>query len=176
MEAFLFDLLKIFLQALFFLGLVMISIWFYFRMKPAPRAPVTAAAPEPSSGKETSLTLKLQACERLILFLERITPNHLILRVMTPDMTALQLQGALTRTVREEFEYNLSQQLYLSTKTWDMVRNAKEETIRLINTAASEMKEGSTARDLAGTILQIDLKQERSPVTQAIEAIKREVR
>ncbi|MBE0648922.1 MAG: hypothetical protein IH596_14215 [Bacteroidales bacterium] len=176
MEAFLFDLIKIFLQALFFLALVLTAIWFYFRLRPNPANTYTLPVVDPANNKEVVHTLRLQACERLVLFLERITPNNLLLRVNTPDMSALQLQVALIRTVREEFEYNLSQQLYLTTETWELIRNAKEETIRQINTAASGMKEGSSSRDLAGAILKLSLSQERAPASIAIEAIKREIR
>ncbi|MBL7138845.1 MAG: hypothetical protein ISS17_08730 [Bacteroidales bacterium] len=176
MESFIFDLIKIFLGVLFLLGLTLTAIWFYFRIKPKASRESEIDRPDAMTGKEVITTLKLQACERLILFLERITPNNLILRVHTPDMSAAQLQGAMIRTVREEFEYNLSQQLYLTSKTWELIRSAKEEILRQINTAASGLKEGGSARDLAGAILQLSLSQERSPVSTALEAIKNEIR
>ncbi len=176
MESFFIDTLQLFFQALFFLAIILVAIWFYFKLRPKPIERLSVAHTDPTNEKNIVSTLKLQACERLILFLERITPNNLILRVHTPDMTASQLQAALIRTVREEFEYNLSQQLFLSTKTWELIRNAKEEIIRQINMAASDLKEGRSARDLAGIILQLSLSQEREPVILAIEAIKSEIR
>jgi len=174
MEAFFFDLIKIFLQALFFLILVLTSIWFYFKIRPKSQETQLKDLQESSGKKEIVSTLRLQACERLILFLERITPNNLILRVHATDMTASQLHAALIRTVREEFEYNLSQQLYLSTQTWELIRNAKEDTIRQINAAASDLKVGGSARDLAGIVLNLSLSQDRAPVSIAIEAVKKE--
>lgn len=176
MESFLVGTLQLLLQALFLLGAVLIAIWFYFRIRMKQPECRSAIHPDQPGEKEVICTLRLQAAERLILFLERIAPNSLILRVHTPDMTASQLQSALIRTVREEFEYNLSQQLYLSTKTWELVRNAKEEIIRQINVAASSLKADASARDLAGAILQLSLSQERSQVLMAIEAIKLETR
>lgn len=175
MEILTFDLIKIFLQALFFLAVVLIAIWFYFRINPKQLVKGSLPMESPAGEKDVLNTLRLQACERLILFLERIAPNNLILRVNTPDMTASQLQAALIRTIREEFEYNLSQQLYLSANTWELIRSAKEEAIRQINLAATDLKTGGSALDLAGAILQISLAQERSSVTGAIEAIKREI-
>lgn len=175
MDAFIPDLIKIFLQALFLLAIVLIAIWFYFRIRQKSVATPTENQVSRPYENEAVGTLKLQACERLILFLERITPNNLILRVHSQDMTASQLHAALIRTIREEFEYNLSQQLYVSAKTWEFVRNAKEETIRQINSAVSDMKEGKTARDLAGLVLQHSLLRENSPVTIAIEAVKQEI-
>ncbi|MFH1297105.1 MAG: hypothetical protein ABIJ04_07535 [Bacteroidota bacterium] len=175
MNSFFLDLVKIFLQALLLLGLTLTAIWFYFRISPKLTRETLVGQSDAGNGREAFTTLKLQACERLIMFLERITPNNLILRVHTPDMTASQLQGTLIRTVREEFDYNLSQQLYVSTTTWEKIRNAKEETITQINRAASNLKEDGTGRDLAAVILQLSIGQERFPVTLAIEAIKREI-
>ncbi len=176
MDSFFIDTLQLFLQILFLLAAILIAIWFYFRIRPKSKESELRNLQESSSEKEVVSTLRLQACERLVLFLERIAPNNLILRVNSPDMTASQLQATLIRTVREEFEYNLSQQLYLSTQTWELIRNAKEETIRQINVAASDLKEGGSARDLAGAVLNLSLSQERAPVTIAIEAIKGEIR
>lgn len=175
MEPFFINLLQQAIQIVFLLGAALVAIWFYFsiRQKQTENHPVIH--PEQKSDAGAITTLRLQACERLILFLERIRPNSLILRVHTSDMTAPQLQAALIRTVREEFEYNLSQQLYLSKNVWEQIRNAKEETIRQINSAVSNLKENGSARDLAAAILQISLSQERTPVNQAIEAIKQEV-
>ncbi|TSA29194.1 MAG: hypothetical protein D4R67_02415 [Bacteroidetes bacterium] len=175
MESFLVDLLNIFVLSVFLLGVILVAIWFYFRIRPKQVTGLSAARPVEEHGKEVIMTLKLQACERLILFLERITPNNLILRIHDPDMTASQLHASLIRTVREEFDYNLSQQLYVTKTTWEKIRNAKEETISQLNRAASTLKEEGTPRDLAAAILQFSVGQERSPIAVAIEAIKQEI-
>ena len=168
------DLLRSFMQVLFLLGLVVASIWFWFRLRSVQQKQSPAITP-PTEDKKIIITLKLQACERLILLLERINPSNLILRVHSTEMTAAQLQAALIRSVREEYDYNLSQQLYITSKTWELIRNAKEETIHLINTAASKQGENFTSRELAGNILQLNLARETAPVTIAIEALKREI-
>ena len=141
MDSFIYDLIKIFLQALFFLAVILISIWFYFRILQKRAGEASSGQPETGIKNEVVTTLKLQACERLILFLERITLNSLILRVLTSDMKVAHAQSAMIRTVRAEFEYNQSQQLYVSAATWEKIRNAKEETIRLINAATSTLSE-----------------------------------
>ncbi len=173
MKLFFVDLLKLFFQILFLLGAVLVAIWFYFRLRKnhAPERPEAE-----SDGLKLILSVKLQASERLILFLERISLNSLILRVQTSDMTVPHAQSAMIRTVREEFEYNQSQQLYVSAQTWEKIRQAKEETIRLINTAASNLKEEATSRDLASAVLQLYLSEKVSPVANAIEAIKNEIK
>jgi len=175
MDSFLSDLVQQIIQMILLAGAALIVIWFYFRLRGKPQADRLPLPSEQKREDGTVIALRLQAYERLILYLERISPNNLILRVSTPDMTALQLQAALIRTIREEFEYNLSQQLYLSSGVWERIRHAKEEMIREINAAAANLKKEAMARDLAGAILQLSLSQERSPVKEAIEGIKEEL-
>src|ERR1035437_9169494 len=76
--------------------------------------------------------VKLQAYERLVLFLERVNPESLLVRAMDSGMTVESLQNALIVMVRAEFEHNLSQQLYVSPKTWNTIKSSKENVIRLI--------------------------------------------
>ncbi|PSR06437.1 MAG: hypothetical protein BRD49_00490, partial [Bacteroidetes bacterium SW_10_40_5] len=85
------------------------------------------------SNKQTILPVRLQAYERVLLLLERISPENIVMRIRKPDMTAADLQVALVNEVRNEFDHNLSQQLYLSDDAWYMVKSAKEEVIRIIN-------------------------------------------
>ncbi len=80
--------------------------------------------------QKLSLPVRMQAYERLVLLLERIEPAGLLIRSNVPGMSAAQLQSELVQSIRSEFEHNLSQQLYVSTKVWEMVRNAREETTR----------------------------------------------
>jgi hypothetical protein len=121
------------------------------------------------------LPLRLQAYERIILFLERISPNNLIMRLNKPEMTSVQFQSLLVKTVREEFEYNLSQQIYLSFKAWELVKNAKEETIKLINIAAGKLPETASSGELAKIIFDLSVEKEKLPVNIAIDEIKKEI-
>jgi len=99
------------LKILFTIGLLFLSAFlllrYYFSHKAKP-SQVSAQGEE----QKIILPLRLQACERIVLFLDRIALNNLIVRINRPEMTALQLQAALVSAIREEFEYNLSQQLY----------------------------------------------------------------
>ena len=121
------------------------------------------------------LPLRLQAYERIILFLERISPNNLIMRLNKPEMTSIQLQALLVKTVREEFEYNLSQQIYISSTAWELVKNAKEETIKLVNVASGKLQESASAGELAKTIFDLAVGKDKLPVNIAIDDIKKEV-
>jgi len=131
----------------------------------------------PSTGESLKiiLPLRLQAYERIVLFLERILPSTLILRTNKPELSAIQLQSLLVKTIRDEFEYNLSQQIYIPSITWELIKNAKEETIRLINQAAAKVPENDPSSELARNILEISLEKEKLPINVAIEELKKEV-
>jgi len=126
--------------------------------------------------QKISMPVRLQAYERLVLLLERIEPAGLVIRTNMPGMTASQLQSALVLAVRSEFDHNLSQQLYVSTKAWEMVRNAREETIKRINTAAMKLSPEATSADLASLILIHDMDMEQSLVKGALDLLKSEAR
>ena len=126
--------------------------------------------------QKISLPVRMQAYERLVLLLERIEPAGLLVRTNQPGMNAINLQAALIQSIRSEFEHNLSQQLYVSTKAWEMVRNAREETIKRINTAAMKLTPEATATDLASLILINDMDAEQSAVKGALDLLKTEAR
>lgn len=171
MEPFYAALLQSFFSAIFILVVAIFSIWFFFRIKRKEEQKVPAIP----AADQISLRLQLQAYERIILFLERISPATLVMRLHQPEMTAVQLQTTLIRTIREEFEYNMSQQLYISTQNWELVRHAKEESISLIHQAAGKIPDSASAPELIRQILDSSVNQETSPVHQAIREIKQEV-
>lgn len=126
--------------------------------------------------KDTTLPLRLQAYERLILFLERISPDSLIMRVNDPDMSSSQLQNELITHVRTEFEHNLAQQMYISSKAWDAVKSARNNVIKLVNDAAAGLKPNSPGMSLNKKILDKLMEQNASPTASAVEYLKKEVR
>lgn len=126
--------------------------------------------------RDITLPMRLQAHERLILLMERITPENLVFRVHKPGMTALMLQTELLKTIRTEFDHNTSQQLYTSVEVWQMIKKTKEEIIKLINLSADQMKESSTSMDLCKVILKYHSQYEKTPVSLTQMALKKEVR
>ncbi|MFA5971144.1 MAG: hypothetical protein WC780_02235 [Lentimicrobiaceae bacterium] len=126
--------------------------------------------------QKISLPIRMQAYERLVLLLERIEPAGLLVRTSSPGMNAALLQSALIQAIRSEFEHNLSQQLYVSNKAWEMVRNAREETIKRINTAAMKLTPEATSADLASLILINDIDATQSAVKGALDLLKAEAR
>lgn len=122
------------------------------------------------------MPLRLQALERFVLFLERIHPSNLVMRLNNPDLSSVQLQSLLVRTIREEFEYNLSQQLYISTQTWELIRNSKEEMISLVNQASARAGEQAMASDLVKIIFDLTMEKGRLPSETALEEVKQELK
>lgn len=124
---------------------------------------------------ELILPVRLQAYERCLLLMERISLNNLIVRSSLPGSSAGELHSYLVGTVRQEFDHNLSQQLYVSREAWELIRSAKEEVLKDLNSGLSNLPEGATGQELAGHILEGTLKQ-KNPLTQkAIEQLKKEV-
>jgi hypothetical protein len=120
--------------------------------------------------------LRLQAYERLVLFLERISMDKLVLRVSKPGMSSKLLQTDLIRTIQQEFEHNLTQQLYTSNTAWDTVKKAKDESMKIINLAGAQMKPDSNAVELGQKIFEIMTKLDKSPSQIAILILKKEIR
>lgn len=129
-----------------------------------------------SRDREVLLPIRLQAFERVVLFLERITPNNLLLRLSDSRYSAREFQQVLVHEVREEYNHNLSQQVYMSDESWGAVRAAMEEVIALINQSAEELPDEARSLDLSRAVLQRAIDQQKDPTGQALYRIKQEIR
>lgn len=118
--------------------------------------------------------VRLQAYERIILLLERITVESLALRIQKPKMKSIQIQILMLATVRKEFNHNLSQQLYISLNAWAAVRNAKEQVIRAINLTSTKMNPKLNASDFSKALMQTYSEFENRPIETALEIVKKE--
>ncbi len=121
-------------------------------------------------------SLRFQAYERIVLFLERISPSNMVLRVSQPGMSKEMLQAELLRTVREEYEHNLAQQIYMSDKAWELVKNAKEEVLSDINTAAAKMTDKNTAADYGQQVISMHLEKKSKAYDTALQFLKEEIK
>jgi len=126
-------------------------------------------------GARTLTPIKLQAYERIVLFLERISLESLLVRVSTSDMTAGQLQSSLLSAIRSEFEHNLSQQIYMSPQAWEVVKNARSATIKIINSEAEKIKENARGIELGKQLLARVMELDKEPTRVAIDYIKAEL-
>ncbi|MGF1585432.1 MAG: hypothetical protein ACFCUM_08935 [Bacteroidales bacterium] len=122
------------------------------------------------------LPVRMQAYERLVLFLERISPESLIMRLNRQGMTSQELHSELLTSIRAEFEHNLSQQIYVSRESWEVIKNARANLVNIINTAAQNTEPGSSSMKLSQTILETIIENEKSPTDVAIDFIKKEIK
>jgi hypothetical protein len=121
------------------------------------------------------LPLRLQAYERLTIYLERISPNIMLLEKHEAGMSVLDFQRVLVASIRHEFEHNLSQQIYITTPLWTIIRNTKEEVIRTINTAATSLNPDEPAHFLSKKVFEMMLEKEEFATQRALNILKSEV-
>ena len=124
---------------------------------------------------KTITPIRLQAYERIVLFLERISLESLLVRTSSPGMSASQLHSAMLTAIRSEFEHNLSQQIYMSQQAWEVVKDARSNTLRFINTQFEAMNEKATALEFSKQLLEKVMELDKEPTKTAIEYIKSEV-
>ena len=117
------------------------------------------AAQPTEQNKFDSIPLQLQAYERLVLLTERIALPNLISRLNQPGISAYEMKIILTENIKQEFEHNSTQQLYVSPVSWDAVRNLKEQNILVVNQVAGTLPPTASAADLNKRILEIMMSQ-----------------
>ena len=124
---------------------------------------------------EIVLPIRLQAYERMALFLERISPHNLILRVNDPAYNVAQLHQKMLMEIREEYNHNLSQQVYMSDQAWTMVKNAMDEVVAIINASSSSLPPELRGIELARAIFENLVQKNEDPVSKALKFIKKEI-
>ena len=127
------------------------------------------------SALDGTLPLRLQAYERLILFLERINPSNLLLRSHVAGISAAEMQHLLIAEIRSEFQHNITQQLYVSIPAWNVITRLKEDTITLINNTAKGLPADAGSVDLSKTILTHLAGMEQNPYDAALDLVKADI-
>ncbi|NJL14659.1 MAG: hypothetical protein HC913_17765 [Microscillaceae bacterium] len=125
--------------------------------------------------KENVLPIRLQAYERLVLYLERISPPQIIPRLNHAEFSVGMLQQLLIQEIRNEFTHNLSQQMYISEEAWTFIKKATEETILLINNSSVGLHEDAPSLELAKKILENARAHGIYPTEEALVFLKTEV-
>ncbi len=126
--------------------------------------------------KEQTLPLQLQAFERLILFLERISPNQLLIRVQPQSIQVADFLPLLLAEIREEYNHNLAQQLYISHENWVKLTGAKDSMVAVIQQAANEIPRDAPAIELSKKVMEKTVEYEFQATSEAIIALKTEAR
>ena len=141
----------------------------------AKRALLELKVAQQSEASKLLTPIKLQAYERLMMFLERIKPENLVMRCYQHGMTTSLLKDVMLKNVRDEFDYNLSQQLYVSQPSWARVKQAKEEIIALINSVSSSMAEKVLSPTEFSALIFEKNTSFASPVEQAQDSLKKDI-
>lgn len=125
----------------------------------------------------TSRPLQLQAYERLVMLSERIALPNLISRVNQPGLSAKEMQVVLLESIKQEYEYNLTQQIYVSPVAWEAVKNLKEQTMLVVNQVAGALPPETTGHDLNKILLEVMMKQQKGQLHAIVlEALNYEAR
>ncbi|MDB5272193.1 MAG: hypothetical protein JWO58_560 [Chitinophagaceae bacterium] len=171
MEQLLGDLLKIVLPA----GMILYAMYLVvksFLTKDFERRLIDLKV----KNTEIILPIRLQAYERMSLFLERISLSHLIVRVNDPSYNVNQFQQILLAEIRNEFQHNLSQQVYMSDQTWVLIKKAMEDIVSTVNMAGSVLPPDARGIELARKVFEIQADRNEDPTAPALKYLKDEIR
>ncbi len=125
-------------------------------------------------GESIILPARMQAYERLTLFLERIQPDSILMRSSVANHGALELKQSLIVEINTEYAHNVAMQMYLSTQAWIVIKDAKEQTINLINQSYIPLRPDASGIDLSKSILENVIQRNELPNQKALEFLKKE--
>jgi len=124
--------------------------------------------------RKEMLPLRLQAYERIVLYLERISPNNLLVRVYEPGMTVREFHKEILLNIRTEFEHNITQQVYVTNSVWNIVRNSRDELVKLINQSLEQCHPEASGGELSKKVFETMVRDNHFPVQHAIDQVKNE--
>ena len=125
--------------------------------------------------QEYFLQNRVEAYQRALLLMERIHPGSLVMRLHNAGLPAKALQAEFLKAIRKEYDHNVAQQLFISPLAWQMVKDSKEETIKIINIAGNQMQATSTGIDLSSKIFEIVAEIGQLPTEITVEYLKKEL-
>ena len=139
------------------------ALAYFFFNKPKTQEPE-----KPKINDKEGVSLQLQAYERLALLTDRIAIPNLVGRTPYEGLSARDMQLLLTRTIRDEFEYNITQQIYVTAETWKAVKNLKEKNLLIINQVASALPSTASGLDLNKALLEYLMRDEKADVHELV--------
>jgi hypothetical protein len=141
-------------------------LWFTRQEKKSKEQPAFNARP-----------LQLQAYERLVILAERIALPNLVSRSSQPGISAREMQLLMLETIRQEFGYNSSQQIYVSPVAWQALSNLKDQNMMIINQVAQTLTADATGADLGKRIMELIIAQDKNALHNIVlEALNFEAR
>lgn len=125
-----------------------------------------------STTADSSLAkMQLQAYERLILLTDRIALPNLISRVNQAGVSAKEMQMLLTQNIKEEFNYNITQQIYVSPDAWTAVKNLKEQNTLIINQLANLLPPNAMGMDLNKMLLEYLMNDKKGALHEVVSEV-----
>ncbi len=118
-----------------------------------------------------AVQMQLQAYERLIILVDRIALPNLISRINQPNSSAREMQLLLTQTIRSEFDYNITQQVYVSPDAWTAVKNLKEQNLLIINQLANVLPHHATGLDLNKLLLEFLMNDKKGALHEVVSEV-----
>lgn len=156
---------------------LLILYYYFYRKDKKTVAEEIKTVPAGSVAPASTQPLQLAAYERLVILADRIAIPNLVSRSSQPGLSKTEMQQLLTQTIKQEFDHNISQQIYVSADAWEAVRNLKDQNIHLINQVASVLPAEANGLDLNKKILDFVLNQPQGPLhTLVQEAISAEAK
>jgi len=123
-------------------------------------------------GKANWMNLRLQAHERLIVFVDRINPENLFIRLHRPGISLAELRALALQEIRAEFQHNIAQQLYVDQGIWDTVAGLKEDTLTLVKNVSAELDKEADGLELGREVLLRLSRLDHNPYELAFKLIK----
>ena len=125
--------------------------------------------------QKSSIPARLAAYERLALFLERITPSQLVVRVSSKGLNVREYQTVLVKSIRSEYEHNVSQQIYISDRAWRYIVTSKSAIVSIINQLANELNPKDDGIELGKKVLNHFMEMDLEPSRKALAFLKSEL-
>ncbi|MDB5023887.1 MAG: hypothetical protein JWP78_1642 [Mucilaginibacter sp.] len=122
-----------------------------------------------------TLPLRLQAYERIVLFVERANPANMLVRLNEAGMSAAQLHSIVVTEIRNEYQHNITQQIYVSGRAWAVVKRVKDDTLSVVTNAVKALPQSATGLELSKTILAHLSHLEDHPYDIALKIIREDI-
>lgn len=166
-----YELLKLIIPQLGILVLV-----YFFLNHWLQRDKILQAKKRKDDFNQLILPNQIHAFERMVLFMERISPSSIIPRLNQPNLTAQEFQFLLTQEISNEYQHNLSQQLYIPNQTWNMISLAKDQMIQEIIQAAQSLPNNASSKELSLKLLSdTAMSKGKLSTSSVIEALKKDL-
>ncbi|HMR92239.1 MAG TPA: hypothetical protein PKC69_07985 [Chitinophagaceae bacterium] len=137
---------------------LLVSFYSFYLVQDIRKKRIAPTAPPANAD---SRTLQLQAYERLVLLAERISLPNLVSRLNQPGLSARDMHLLLLDTIRQEYDYNATQQVYVSQEAWGAIKNLKEQNLLIINQVAATLPDHAAGSDLARRLLEYTMTQRK---------------